>query len=535
MGLSHSTFLRAFSIVIAFCSAYVTAEPTLAMSTIDPNVVKAQISAIQQLRESTNLSSTEQDALDELWRKASQIEAMNDKCQSISLTEEIDQDCGKFYQYELPKFETEFFKVTGEIRLSPTRLSNAIEQRRNAITQCFEALQVEAFHPSRFLSLEGKYAAEPLSQGVEVSYNFSLVPKEDAVTELNRRMQQWNDICGSIVLHSDNSGHFAPLFEDLIKQSRKNAPDNGGLYFEAKTGNFSNGKSILQVKNLYPILGTYYLNGKQLFTHAINKDETLFLITIKKSSIQSRIFINNQWNDKIVFEDQDVANGLIGRFVWKTVTQKNPSGPVQPSAASYGSTSKKSYDDDFDDESPLQSATNEKDNGGFGIAFQMIAGVNIAFGSVEGKAEEYFGFHATEYDSLSQINSLVGGQLIFEFNKDFAIAFGGGIAWHSVTLNECSYYESCEDYDLSNNYAIPMAQAEINFGFDVNWGTRFTYVFDPDIPTFYWGGFVELANLVGLEIGWVHTENVWDNVYMGLYFRLPPRHFSERLGAVKKK
>lgn len=196
------------------------ASPQLVMSQQDPAVLKAYISQLREMRNSGKFSAAEREQLDELWRTAADIEVMNDRCGTISITEEIDESCENFYQYELPKFETQYFKLTGEIRLSPNRLSNAIEQRRQAINQCYEALQVDAFYPTRYFTLEGSYTPEPLSKGVEVSYNFSLEENRGAINDLNDRIRQWYNACGKIIHHSDNSGALAPIFVELVRQPR---------------------------------------------------------------------------------------------------------------------------------------------------------------------------------------------------------------------------------------------------------------------------------------------------------------------------
>ena len=236
----HFSPLKITLLLIAGVASLSIADPQLVMSTVSPDEISARISQLESLRQNESLSSSEKKQLDNLWKSATAIEQMNERCGSISLTEELDEDCERFYKYELPRFETEFFNVTGEIRLSPTRLSNTIEQRRSAIKQCYDALQIEAFRPSRYLSLEGNYSAEPLSHGIEISYDFTLETNSEALQLLRNRMEQWNSVCGSIVLHSDHSGNLAPLFLDLIQESEYKADDaNGSLYFKLGS-NYSN-------------------------------------------------------------------------------------------------------------------------------------------------------------------------------------------------------------------------------------------------------------------------------------------------------
>jgi len=517
------------------------ADPQLAMSTISPEELSTKISQLDALRKNESLSEDEKEQLDLLWKNAAAIEQMNDRCGSISLTEEMDDDCGRFYQYELPEFETEFFKITGEIRLSPTRLSNAIEQRRNAITQCYEALQIDAFHPSRYLSLEGRYTPEPLTQGIEVSYDFTLEQNSNALTQLRDRMRQWNSVCGSIVLHSDNSGKLAPVFKDLIEHSRENAENvNGGLYFDVGRSGYN--QAYILVKSKTGIYGTYYLNGAELFQHAIQSGEIIFEISVGNGSSQIRLNQSNHWRDKAFFSDEDVAAGLVGRFVWQTPALSaffgnSGSRNAKKSSASYAPSNTKfngnlNYDDE--ENAPKAVRGGSKSNSGMDWALQVIGGINLSMDKVKGAAAENFGMSEArtgENDSLTLFTPMVGGLFSLEFRPDIAFAVGGGVAWHQMNYSSCGEYSNCEEENVFLHVS-PMAQAEFAFGYEVIGGTRFTYVFDSDAPTFYLGGFVELANLIGIELGWVHAENIWNNFYLGLYAKLPPKHFSERLSKV---
>ncbi len=514
-----------------------TADPQLAMSTISPEEISARISQLNTLRQSETLSDHEKEQLDQLWENAAAIEEMNDRCGSISLTEEMDEDCGRFYQYELPEFETEFFKVTGEIRLSPTRLSNAIEQRRNAINQCFEALQIEAFHPSRYLSLEGRYSPEPLTQGIEVSYNFTLEQNRETLNQLKQQLRQWNSVCGSIVLHSDNSGNLAPVFKDLIQNSRNGAKNtNGTLYFDISRSGYS--RSTILVKTAEGIDGNYYLNGKLLFQHKIEPNETIFEINIDENHSNISLRQGNRWKDKAIYDDKDVSRGLVGRFVWEGRKRKHfPGKPLRekPSSASYApsSTDYRAALRDENDDDEINPVREPDSKGGVDWAFQLVGGINLSMNKASESTERNFGYMAGDNDSLTMVTGMIGGLFTLEFRQDLALAFGGGIAWNNLTLSQCDSYEGCDDVNLFNHSVVPMAQVEFSYGYEILGGPRFTYIFGKNAPTFYLGGFIELANLFGIEMGWVHADNVWNNFYLGIYFKLLPRHFSERMNSLK--
>lgn len=520
--------------LILFCIAGMAfANPQLVMSQQDPAVLKGRISQLKEMRNNGMLSDAEREQLDELWRDASDIEIMNDRCGTISITEELDESCGHFYQYELPKFEADFFKLTGEIRLSPNRLSNAIEQRRQAISQCFEALQVDAFYPTRYFTLEGNYTPEPLSKGVEVSYNFNLQGNDNALEDLDVRIRQWYNVCGSIIHHSDNSGALAPIFVELIRQSQSNAGNsNGGLYFELQQGY---GKKLL-VKSRDGIEGVYYLNGRELFNYKIDAGRTIFSISLDSRRSYIEIIQGGYWRDRVIFNDSDLKDGLMGRFVWgkprNSWFSPKAATTVSAPAAEYKSYNNDDWDNQKSDAPKNYSSSNSSS---FGVYIQALGGANLAFG--EANSAKPFK-DAPETDSLFAITGYVTGLLVFEFRRDFAIGLGGGVAWNNVNYEYCTYnYSStCEEENI-HQVAAPMATAEINIGDGLNGGIRFSYVFDQDMKTFYLGGFVELANLLGIEIGWVNADGFWNNIYMGLSIRLPPRHLLDRIqeNAQKKK
>lgn len=519
--------LSCFTVGIAF------ANPQLVMSQQDPAVLKARISQLNEMRNNNQFSDAERERLDALWQDASTIEIMNDRCGTISITEQIDESCGHFYQYELPKFEAAFFKLTGEIRLSPNRLSNAIEQRRQAINQCYEALQIEAFYPTRYFTLEGNYTPEPLSRGVEVSYNFSLTEKDDAIKELNDRIRQWHSVCGHIIHHSDNSGALAPIFTELVRQSRSEAPNvNGGLYFELEQGY---GKRLL-VKTAKGIEGVYYLNGRELFNYKINGGSQIFAINLDGRRASASLIQGEHWRDRVVFDDNDLENGLMGRFVWSESRNTWSSDKPAKSSVSAPAAQYQSYgNDDWNEPRSVRSQpVSSSSSTSFNINFQLFVGLNLAFGQADEASELYkkegYSSYGGEHDSVFAITGYLDGIVAFEFSRNFAIGIGGGIAWNNISYERCRSQidTNCDEEDLYSTIA-PMFTAELNFGDGLNWGPRISYVFDTDFPTLYLGAFAELGNLIGLELGWVNTEGLWNNIYLGITARFPPRHFSENL------
>ena len=75
-----------------------------------------------------------------------------------------------------------------------------------------------------------------------------------------------------------------------------------------------------------------------------------------------------------------------------------------------------------------------------------------------------------------------------------------------------------------------MVQAEITVGEPnvLTGGIRETYIFDSEWPSNYLGGFLEVTNMVGVEIGWANNKDFWGNtIYIMIYFNFPPRHIRD--------
>lgn len=542
----HKPLLSTAVLAISAISAF--ASPQLVVSSMSSNEINERIEQLSTLRQSDELSENEKELIDELWQQAADIQAMNDKCASIDLTETLDEDCGYFYQTTLPVFETQFFKVTGEIRLNSNKLSSTMENKRTAIEHCYEALQIEAFHPSRTMELDGTYSPEPLSQGFEVSYNFKLQYKRDVVDDLEQRLNIWNNICGKYIKHSDGSGKLAPLFLEKIENSYNEADNiRGGLYFKV----YYSDEIVIKTKT--GIRAKYFLNRKELFEYRLDEDDEVAKIQLDNygnNKIRLNIYGNKSWRDTKRFLDEDEKNGLVGKFIWgtpkkdKSVFKQNIFTQAAKKAHKDSKVSSPSYTEmETDDTHEVISSDPEKKDGGE-FFFQIMGGANIGIGgSVNDELKkEYPEAWKTNSEwadtSVNLISGYVTALVSYEFSRSFAMGFGAGIAFMNAEVvkpEETGYYgEKYENVDLGQSIA-PMAQAEIAFGEDWIFGIREAAVFDSDRFANYLGAFTELGNIFGLELGWNHTNNFWDAFYMGLYMKIPPRHFLEKIEKVNKK
>lgn len=539
----RNSLFRTFTACLFGAASFVAADPQLVLQSIAPEDIDNRISQLQSMKNDSNLSDEERMQLDELWQKASEIQALNDKCASIDLSDVIDPDCENLYQVQLPEFETQFFKVTGEIRLNPNRLSQAMNNKRYAIEQCYDALQIEAFYPARYFELDGTYTPEPLSQGFEVSYNFKLTENESAVAELNNRMKDWYRICHHYILHSDGSGNLAPLFEEKIEQSFKNAErTTGSLYFTVEN---NYGRQTMTVKTKNGIRGAYFLNRNQLFHYDIQKQDYIFTIRFDEDRISVRLRNGDSWRGKQNFPNDDETKGLMGSFRWHDLSRPFIFGKRHKHSEPSVSTAQPSYTEN-ENTAAVQAYTPEDPPNETNFFVQFMTGVNLGLGgNINNRLkDEYYDVWSKSEEwadsSLMLVSPYITAQFVVEFGRNVALGFGGGIAWLSASVTESEntgYYGESFDEELLRTSVAPVLQAEITFG-DPNeftGGFRDTYVLDSKWPSNFLGGFLELVNLIGLEMGWNHSEDFWDAFYMGFYLKFPPRHFGELLDRKLKK
>lgn len=509
MKLSCSSFI----IMCVVCVAtFALATPQLIMQSISPEELKNRIKELEGMQKGENLSSDEKAKLDALWRNASKIQEMYDRCGTIDLTDVIDEDCGRLYREELPEFESNYFEVTGEIRLNPSRLSQNMDAKRSAIQECFAALPADAFYPTRYFELDGGYSAEPLEEGFELSFDFYLRLKQEAIDDLESYLQKWNNACHEYIMRSDGSGVMAPFFSDKIKQSIQNASKTtGSLYFRKMNDN------VLSVETKNGIRGSYYVNGKYMFHIDFPSGSSLFSIKLGPNGIDLFPPEEKHRSGKVIFKSSDESKGLTGVFRWSNIGLTD----------SWGSS---------DSTSRISFFVQSMGGGAFPASGNIRKKLKDKYSDVWNKSEEWAD------SSLGLWSPFFTLKFGVEFFRYFAFSVGGGIAWsiadvskgekyHPETLGSHYYTESYEAEDLRTGFA-PVVQAEITVGEPniLTGGIRETYIFDSEWPSNYLGGFLEVINMLGVEIGWAYNKDFWGNTnYIMFYLNFPPRHLEEFL------
>lgn len=120
--------------------------------------IQWRIGQLELLRKNAgNLDAEQRRDLETLWRDANQLAQLNDRCREVSLNHQLDKACSNFYEVQLPKFEDDYFRITGEIRLSATRVLAEVGDRRQMIEACYESFPLLHLAPRDVFPLGGGY------------------------------------------------------------------------------------------------------------------------------------------------------------------------------------------------------------------------------------------------------------------------------------------------------------------------------------------------------------------------------------------
>ena len=239
---------------------------TISVFTKSPEEMRALKEELKNLQTMAGDSNPEVAAL---LKKANRIAEMNDRCASISLNDLLDTTCARFYEVELPMFETEYMELTGEVRLGSMRMATTLEERTRQLASCSEALTSIVISRDQLLRLRGNVYLEPINfEGdFDAEYRFSLSYDSARVSQQQRLANLWIEKCGPIVLRQSGE-EFAPMFIATLtvkNDSLNKAGSNVKFMMNKK-------KLSLRVDMRRPVSGAYYLNGVRLFEKTIDAD-----------------------------------------------------------------------------------------------------------------------------------------------------------------------------------------------------------------------------------------------------------------------
>lgn len=287
---------------------------TVSVFVKNPAEIKALQEDLMNLQVMAGGSNPEIEAL---MKKANRIAEMNNRCASISLTETLDETCGRFYEVELPAFENEFMEITGEVRLGSMRMATTLEERTRQLASCSEALTSIVIGREQMLRLRGNVYLEPINfkGDFDAEYKFTLSYDKARLDQQQRLADLWIEKCGPIVLRQSGE-EFAPMFIATLKvknDSLKRAGSNVKFMMNKK------GLS-LRVDMRRPMQGAYYMNGIRMFESTLdaNADHSLlqFKIKDKKAALNTPKNMElKTFSGRQVFKKLNQTE-MIGRWVW---------------------------------------------------------------------------------------------------------------------------------------------------------------------------------------------------------------------------
>ncbi len=214
---------------------------------------------ISQLREVYKGNPT----IDSLWNEANQIAVMNDRCGSISLTDVIDERCETFFAEELPRFESKFMEVSGEVRIGSLQVIKDVKDKATQITACVDALS-SLYIPKGVLVKVGGGVTDlqPLNKdgsSFEAVYHFVLTFDMDRVNLIVKIGDSWLQKCGDVILTKTRT--FSPLFLSSVQSINDSMARKGlndvQIQFDGEELLFDESTALG---------GTYYLGGKDIFS-----------------------------------------------------------------------------------------------------------------------------------------------------------------------------------------------------------------------------------------------------------------------------
>lgn len=534
-----------FALSILLFAGTALADVQIRVSTISNSELNDRQSTLKQLSRQANLSAANKELLSELMREAEDIATMNDRCGSISLTEVMDNSCQDFYNEAVPRFEAKYFKVTGEVRLNAANLSNANDKKRMMIDNCYDAIPIRAFHPSRWVTIDGVAVPEPLETGMEVEYSFTVSGynsnQKEMVLEL---MRDWYSTCQEFIYRNNNQNEFAPLFESKFK-NEDNILSEGGVFIRLLKNHH------LQIKSDKGVEAVYSLNGKEIFSYAVLPNEVIFDVDFENDNISSYLE-NKSWEGKIYIADD--RQGLNGQMNWGKVRKstikaiQNAREKEEEMEREREREEQREYERQRKEEERLRKQEEkerrqrereyereereresaEKRARGEGVFpyFQGLASVGV--GAPISFRDDDHGCRSCDYyseymDSTTNIMVYALGLANLDFYGVFSIGVGAGFGYfNAFTTIPGGYYSDDETVDLFS-FASLVLGGEAAFHMPgLDFGAKVLYFTSSEYETTMIGGFAELANLLGIGMGWQGTKDYANSFYLEFYLRFPP-------------
>lgn len=456
----------------------------------DPAVFHQRQAELEKLKQSVE---GQNEGLDSLLIEANDIAQMNDRCAAISINDVMGEECWTFYRVELPAFEEKYMKVTGEVRLGHMETARGLEDRKLQIDACVEALYSFAQSKDQFLNLNGGVYLEPLSQGFQANYDFTLQYEPNHRRHVFEIARKWGETCREMVVRQDGRG-FAPFFLERLEKLNADLAGKASLAVY-KTDTSAAPMLFMDISK--PVRSAYYLNGVKLFHSRISAgsaNESPVRIRFENGSVtvdgESMVMKRGKpqiFTGSVNYPQKE--SSLNGRWIWEN--QGNNEG----------------VDFGPEEDETVQSATDKRQR----VRFSPWVGISSAFASFSSK---YYRAFDLKKDQLMILPDLVGtARVKFDLDENASMfaAFGVG-AFVGLGFGD----------GLQRGYVAPVVQAE--FGYK-NFGVRETAVIAiPEDDSEEWmqfkTGLFYGFWMFGVEVGFDVITNLGQGGYATLYWNL---------------
>lgn len=507
-----TSFFGLFCVVSSFAES-VDESPAQSASIFvqDPAVFHQRQADLEKLKASAN---GENAALDSLLERTNRIMAMNDRCATISLNDVMDDECWAFFRVELPAFEEQFMKVTGEVRLGHMEMARGLEDRKLQIEACVDALYSFASSKDQFLNLDGGVFLEPLSSGFQANYDFILRYEPNHRKAAFEIAEKWGETCREMVMRQDGRG-FAPYFLERLSNLNDDLRDNGSLALY-KVDSASAGVSTLYMDISKPVRSAYYLNGVKLFHSRIAggpASESHLRISFDDNGVKvdgEPIVIRNGNPAKFVgsVDFPENSKKLNGRWFWEN--QGNTAGvdfgpefDVDSLAAETASA-----EETRAAEESARVATVENLRG---VHPSLWIGATASFAPYANEAAYGYGLEEDDLFVMPDLVATVRGRLNFGENAECWLAVGAGAALGFALGDE-----------LEKVYVAPVGQFEIGYRM---FGFRETAIIpiagsDEELWLQFRSGVFAQLGKFGLELGYTIITDVGNGGYITVFFGL---------------
>lgn len=318
-------FSTAFPIFFAlsFLTASVWAAPTASIfvkKAADFELIQKDLKTLQSGLGADNPE------LDSMLTAAGRIAQMNDRCAMVSINEVLDDECSRFYQVDLPEFETKYMDLTGEIRLGALKMGNTLAERTEQIRVCADALGGILVPKVQMLKLNGNLDLEPLSYqgGFDATYDFKLYYDAGRMEQQQSMMERWLDRCGDVVVRKAGD-EFAPLFMEsvgMLNDSLKLVGANVKIVVEPELLDF-----YLDLE--HPVSAGYFLNGARLFAVdnlPVGRANAHVMVSLSNKKVNLPLGVNGvlqNFKGRVEFTSAYEEKELVGRWAWGQTESSN--------------------------------------------------------------------------------------------------------------------------------------------------------------------------------------------------------------------